>query len=74
MITRTNSTDANDHPFTLDSSSGSVSVLSSGLDHTVDDSYELRVTARDGGNMESFATLSVTVLVNYAWCMEYFVH
>ena len=66
-ITRTDSTDPNDHPFTLDSSSGAVSVLSSGLNHTIDTSYELRITARDGGtpHMESFATLSVTVLVSY---------
>ena len=64
-ITRTDSGGGN-NPFTLDSSTGAVSVTGANLDYETDSSYTLSITARDGGGsnaMEAQATLTITVLV-----------
>lgn len=47
--------------FTIDSSTGTISVAAEGLDRELADSHHLVVEARDGGGMTGTATVTVTV-------------
>ena len=47
--------------FTIDSSTGTISVAAEGLDREFADSYQLVVEARDGGGMTGTATVTVVI-------------